>query len=193
MLNRKFYPTFSINQVGSLDQLENFRAGSNMKREYEASMKPSLRREPRKRSKRQQRTFRTSTIMKNMTSFTKPEVHYVLQCRQRWTMLADVTCTESWWSLDTCFRWCVSINLCVPFLPAPPCRITQERGQTWGLIYKISHAIWQSYDYLTIMPNLRSTYDGRLIYQTSYEKHSANSYVRFTCKIVRSSEIVFMN
>ena len=28
----------------------------------------------------------------------------------------------------------------------------------------------QSYDYLTIMPNLRSTYDGRLIYQTSYEK-----------------------
>jgi len=28
----------------------------------------------------------------------------------------------------------------------------------------------QSYDYLTIMPNLRSTYDGRLIYQTSYEE-----------------------
>jgi len=27
----------------------------------------------------------------------------------------------------------------------------------------------QSYDYLTIMPQLRSTYDGRLIYQTSEE------------------------
>jgi len=26
----------------------------------------------------------------------------------------------------------------------------------------------QSYDHLTIMPNLRSTHDGRLIYQTSY-------------------------
>jgi len=25
------------------------------------------------------------------------------------------------------------------------------------------------YDYLTIMPKLRSTYDGRLIYETSYE------------------------
>ena len=31
------------------------------------------------------------------------------------------------------------------------------------------------YDYLTIMPQLRSTYDGRLIYQTSYEERRANS------------------
>jgi len=31
----------------------------------------------------------------------------------------------------------------------------------------------QSYDHLTIMPNLRSTHDGRLIYQTSYEKRKA--------------------
>ena len=39
--------------------------------------------------------------------------------------------------------------------------------KTWGTIYKIS------YDYLTIMPKLRSTYDGRLIYKTSYEGRKA--------------------
>jgi len=37
----------------------------------------------------------------------------------------------------------------------------------WGPIYKIS------YDYLTIMPKLRSTYDGRLIHKTSYEGRKA--------------------
>ena len=31
----------------------------------------------------------------------------------------------------------------------------------------------QSYDYLTIMPKLRSTYDGRLIYKTSYDGRTA--------------------
>jgi len=31
----------------------------------------------------------------------------------------------------------------------------------------------QSYDYLTMMPKLRSTYDGRLIYKTSYEECKA--------------------
>jgi len=38
---------------------------------------------------------------------------------------------------------------------------------TWGPIYEIS------YDNLTIMPQLRSTYDGRLIYKTSYEERNA--------------------
>jgi len=33
----------------------------------------------------------------------------------------------------------------------------------WGPIYKITN------DNLTIMPKLQWTYDGRLIYQTSYE------------------------
>jgi len=33
-----------------------------------------------------------------------------------------------------------------------------------GPIYKIY------YDYLTIMPKLRSTYDGRLIYKTAYNE-----------------------
>ena len=31
----------------------------------------------------------------------------------------------------------------------------------------------QSYDYLTIMPKLRSTYDGRLIYRISYKEWKA--------------------
>jgi len=31
----------------------------------------------------------------------------------------------------------------------------------------------QSYDYLTIMPKLRSTYDGRLIYETSCKERKA--------------------
>jgi len=53
----------------------------------------------------------------------------------------------------------------------------------------LQNILRQSYDHFTIMPNLRSTYDGRLIYQRTYEKRSANSYVRFKWKIVRSSEI----
>jgi len=42
-----------------------------------------------------------------------------------------------------------------------------ERMMFWGPIYKIS------YDYLTIMPKLRSTYDGRLIYKISYNEWKA--------------------
>ena len=49
----------------------------------------------------------------------------------------------------------------------------------------LQNILRQTYDYLTIMPTLRSTYDGRLIYQTSYEERRANSYLRFSCKIVR--------
>ena len=33
----------------------------------------------------------------------------------------------------------------------------------------LQNILRQSYDYLTIMPKLRSTYDGRLIYKTFYE------------------------
>ena len=32
----------------------------------------------------------------------------------------------------------------------------------------LQNILRQSYDYLTIIPKLRSTYDGRLIYKTSY-------------------------
>jgi len=37
----------------------------------------------------------------------------------------------------------------------------------------LQNILRQSYDYLTIMPELRSTYDGRLIYKTSYEGRKA--------------------
>ena len=46
-------------------------------------------------------------------------------------------------------------------------------------------------DYLTILPKIRSTYDGRLIDKTSYE--GCKAYLQFSCKIVGSSEIVFVN
>jgi len=39
--------------------------------------------------------------------------------------------------------------------------------ETRGPIYKMSC------DYLTIMPKLRSTYDGSLIYKTSHEERKA--------------------
>jgi len=41
----------------------------------------------------------------------------------------------------------------------------------WGLINKISYDSLN--DYLTIMPKLRSSYDGRLIYKTSHEGRKA--------------------
>jgi len=44
------------------------------------------------------------------------------------------------------------------------CGFTSHAKQNRGPIYKIS------YDNLTIMPKLRSTYDGRLICKTSYEE-----------------------
>jgi len=37
----------------------------------------------------------------------------------------------------------------------------------------LQNILRQSYDYLTIMPKLRSTYDGRLIYKTSYNEREA--------------------
>ena len=37
----------------------------------------------------------------------------------------------------------------------------------------LQNILRQSDDYLTIMPKLRSTYDGRLIYETSYEEREA--------------------
>jgi len=37
----------------------------------------------------------------------------------------------------------------------------------------LQNILRQSYDYLTIMPKLRSTYDGRLIYKTSYKGRKA--------------------
>ena len=42
---------------------------------------------------------------------------------------------------------------------------------------KLQNILRQSYDYLTIMRKLRSTYDGRLMYETSYEGRKA--FLRF--------------
>jgi len=44
--------------------------------------------------------------------------------------------------------------------------------QIWVPIYK--NILRQCYDYLTIMPKLRSTYDERVIYKTSYEGRKAS-------------------
>ena len=57
----------------------------------------------------------------------------------------------------------------------------------------LQNILRQSYDYLTIMPKLRSTYDRRLIQKNILRRTQGFSQVQFTCKIVRSSEIVFVN
>ena len=81
----------------------------------------------------------------------------------------------SWsWSCSRGFGFGLSLGLqteCLASLSRPGARCTK---------------------YLTIilMPKLRSTYDGRLIYRTSHEER-IHLKVRFTCKIVRSSEMVF--
>jgi len=45
---------------------------------------------------------------------------------------------------------------------------------TWGPIYKISDDNLN--DYLTIMPKLQLTYDGRLVCKTSHEERKALRY-----------------
>jgi len=56
-----------------------------------------------------------------------------------------------------------------------------------GAYARFTNISRQSYDYLTLMPKLRSTDDGRLVYKTSYYEERKSS-VRFICRIVRSSE-----
>jgi len=62
------------------------------------------------------------------------------------------------------------MSLCPRFFGPPYTFMRRQKGnrsRSWGPIYKIS------YDNLMIMPKLRSTYDGRLIYKTSYEGRKA--------------------
>ena len=64
------------------------------------------------------------------------------------------------------FDTIVVMSLCPRFFGPPYTFMRRQKGnrsRSWGPIYKIS------YDNLTIMPKLRSTYDGRLIYKTSCE------------------------
>jgi len=49
----------------------------------------------------------------------------------------------------------------------------QLQGQVVQQGPDLQNILRQSYDYLTIMPKLRSTYDGRLIYKTSYNEREA--------------------
>ena len=51
----------------------------------------------------------------------------------------------------------------------------------------LQNILRQSYDYLTIMPKLRSTYDGRLICKTSYKECKA--FLRYTTHL-QSHKIV---
>ena len=51
----------------------------------------------------------------------------------------------------------------------------------------------QSYDYLMIMTKLRSTNEGRFNLQNILRRTQGFCQARFTCKIVRSSETVFIN
>ena len=49
--------------------------------------------------------------------------------------------------------------------PAFACKAVARQANQGSDLQNI---LRQSYEYLTIMPMLRSTYDGRLIYKTSY-------------------------
>ena len=51
----------------------------------------------------------------------------------------------------------------------------------------------QSYDYLTIMPKLLSTYDGRLINKTSYKRRKAFLRYDSLAKSLTLSEIMLVS
>ena len=54
-----------------------------------------------------------------------------------------------------------------------PVCVVSDVNWTIALGPDLQNILRQSYDYLTIMPKLRSTYDGRLISKTSYEGRKA--------------------
>jgi len=72
-------------------------------------------------------------------------------------------------------QWC--------YRNATPPELAAHRRKPGPGLQKIS---WQSCDNLMIMPKLRSTYDGRLIYKTSYEERKV--FLRYD-----SLETVFLN
>jgi len=60
----------------------------------------------------------------------------------------------------------------------------------------LQNILRQSYDYLTIMPKLRSTYDtrdGTSNLHNVLRRTQRFSEARFTCKVVRSSETMYAN
>ena len=52
-----------------------------------------------------------------------------------------------------------------------------RRKNPWGPIYKISYDL--SYDYLTIMPKSRSTYDGRIIYKKNILRKARKAFLTY--------------
>jgi len=63
-------------------------------------------------------------------------------------------------------------------------------SMTLNLGPDLQNILLQSYDYLTIMPNLRSTCDRRLIQKTSWEGRRA--FLGYN-SLAKSSEIVFVH
>ena len=63
----------------------------------------------------------------------------------------------------------VQLNRTIVYRPTRPGRLCRD-PESDNLGLDLQNILRQSYDYLTIMPKLRSTYDGRLIHETSYEE-----------------------
>jgi len=83
---------------------------------------------------------------------------------------------------------CLIVCVCVLVMTVSPAKTDEPIEMTFGEQTRVSprnpvidevqgpdlqNILRQSYDYLTIMPKLRSTYDKRLIYKTSYKERTA--------------------
>ena len=112
----------------------------------------------------------------NADSVRQPiRVDQLRQVSHTWTMNS--------WKWLRCRRWrpgCRAICPRIAHLLMHIHRVTQGPD--------LQNILRQSYDYLTIMPKLRSTYDRRL----THKRTQGFSQVQFTCKIVKSSETVFV-
>jgi len=68
------------------------------------------------------------------------------------------------------FGFVLLVLLGLFFIPVPSQEIGREERLRNDQGPDLQNILRQSYDYLTIMSKLRSTYDRRLIYKTSYEE-----------------------
>jgi len=120
------------------------------------------------------------------TTYSKYDHSLPRQRQKCKTWNKSCSTSEYYKTLKTCVNVQKPLNYCVQLA-----RIYTGLVDLQGP--DLQNILRQSYDYLTIMPKLRSTYHGRLIYKTSYEGRKVFLMVRFTCKVVRSSETVFAN
>ena len=76
---------------------------------------------------------------------------------------------SEWNDWTTSWMPSATVTACVDHVPAirDICPLPKHLGPD------LQNILRQSYDYLTIMPKLRSTYDRRVIYKTSYEGREA--------------------